>query len=281
MDYCYSVYPRWRGEHISSRTRASFRLGLSPLARGTHTPLSNSCDLPTVYPRWRGEHIDPEQQYAQTDGLSPLARGTLPYRLPDIIFLRFIPAGAGNTYKTRTHPPRGAVYPRWRGEHSTATPVANGARGLSPLARGTRRDYSKEDAGDRFIPAGAGNTGSVCGSIAGGAGNTVDGEFFIAGAPVYPRWRGEHDRLRHLAVADQGLSPLARGTPRQKVNAAKNERFIPAGAGNTIKKLFCVSFRSVYPRWRGEHFYSVNNRSLIVGLSPLARGTQNLLQNSL
>ena len=147
-------------------------------------------------------------------------------------------------------------------------------RGLSPLARGTRRDYSKEDAGDRFIPAGAGNTGSVCGSIAGGAGNTVDGEFFIAGAPVYPRWRGEHDRLRHLAVADQGLSPLARGTPRQKVNAAKNERFIPAGAGNTIKKLFCVSFRSVYPRWRGEHFYSVNNRSLIVGLSPLARGTQ-------
>ena len=145
------VYPRWRGEHISSRTRASFRLGLSPLARGTHTPLSNSCDLPTVYPRWRGEHIDPEQQYAQTDG-------------------------------------------------------------LSPLARGTRRDYSKEDAGDRFIPAGAGNTGSVCGSIAGGAGNTVDGEFFIAGAPVYPRWRGEHDRLRHLAVADQGLSPLARGT---------------------------------------------------------------------
>ncbi len=152
------VYPRWRGEHISSRTRASFRLGLSPLARGTHTPLSNSCDLPTVYPRWRGEHIDPEQQYAQTDGLSPLARGTLPYRLPDIIFLRFIPAGAGNTYKTRTHPPRGAVYPRWRGEHTPAALDLKKGRGLSPLARGTRRDYSKEDAGDRFIPAGAGNT---------------------------------------------------------------------------------------------------------------------------
>ncbi len=196
------VYPRWRGEHISSRTRASFRLGLSPLARGTHTPLSNSCDLPTVYPRWRGEHIDPEQQYAQTDGLSPLARGTLPYRLPDIIFLRFIPAGAGNTYKTRTHPPRGAVYPRWRGEHTPAALDLKKGRGLSPLARGTRRDYSKEDAGDRFIPA--------------GAGNTVDGEFFIAGAPVYPRWRGEHDRLRHLAVADQGLSPLARGTPHHQ-----------------------------------------------------------------
>ena len=228
------VYPRWRGEHISSRTRASFRLGLSPLARGTHTPLSNSCDLPTVYPRWRGEHIDPEQQYAQTDGLSPLARGTLPYRLPDIIFLRFIPAGAGNTYKTRTHPPRGAVYPRWRGEHTPAALDLKKGRGLSPLARGTRRDYSKEDAGDRFIPAGAGNTGSVCGSIAGGAGNTVDGEFFIAGAPVYPRWRGEHHKETILRFVQVGLSPLARGTLLQCQQSFPDCRFIPAGAGNTM-----------------------------------------------
>ena len=149
---------------------------------------------------------------AANTGLSPLARGTLPYRLPDIIFLRFIPAGAGNTYKTRTHPPRGAVYPRWRGEHTPAALDLKKGRGLSPLARGTRRDYSKEDAGDRFIPAGAGNTGSVCGSIAGGAGNTVDGEFFIAGAPVYPRWRGEHYRDRFWNLQRGGLSPLARGT---------------------------------------------------------------------
>ena len=134
------VYPRWRGEHISSRTRASFRLGLSPLARGTHTPLSNSCDLPTVYPRWRGEHIDPEQQYAQTDGLSPLARGTLPYRLPDIIFLRFIPAGAGNTTSGCRRSAWSPVYPRWRGEHSRQHVVRNHDSGLSPLARGTLHD---------------------------------------------------------------------------------------------------------------------------------------------
>ena len=194
-----SVYPRWRGEHAVQNFLKRFNCGLSPLARGTHTPLSNSCDLPTVYPRWRGEHIDPEQQYAQTDGLSPLARGTLLCRFHITGLPRFIPAGAGNTTSGCRRSAWSPVYPRWRGEHSTATPVANGARGLSPLARGTRRDYSKEDAGDRFIPA--------------GAGNTVDGEFFIAGAPVYPRWRGEHDRPRHLAVADQGLSPLARGTP--------------------------------------------------------------------
>ena len=155
------VYPRWRGEHISSRTRASFRLGLSPLARGTHTPLSNSCDLPTVYPRWRGEHIDPEQQYAQTDGLSPLARGTLPYRLPDIIFLRFIPAGAGNTCCSSWWSAAIAVYPRWRGEHNVRLSPLCVVAGLSPLARGTLHGFGFLFDGRRFIPAGAGNTMNI------------------------------------------------------------------------------------------------------------------------
>ena len=214
-----SVYPRWRGEHISSRTRASFRLGLSPLARGTHTPLSNSCDLPTVYPRWRGEHIDPEQQYAQTDGLSPLARGTLLCRFHITGLPRFIPAGAGNTYIRAKNNATATVYPRWRGEHSTATPVANGARGLSPLARGTRRDYSKEDAGDRFIPAGAGNT----------------------------------FKYVYLLIAISGLSPLARGTPALFAALSLVARFIPAGAGNTRTRRSSSRKNAVYPRWRGEH----------------------------
>ncbi len=131
------------------------------------------------------------------------------------------------------------VYPRWRGELDRTASVVSSGSGLSPLARGTPVFANLWTIAIRFIPA--------------GAGNTVDGEFFIAGAPVYPRWRGEHDRLRHLAVADQGLSPLARGTPRQKVNAAKNERFIPAGAGNTIEIVFGIYSEAVYPRWRGEH----------------------------
>ena len=152
------VYPRWRGEHISSRTRASFRLGLSPLARGTHTPLSNSCDLPTVYPRWRGEHIDPEQQYAQTDGLSPLARGTLLCRFHITGLPRFIPAGAGNTTSGCRRSAWSPVYPRWRGEHCMALASSLTDAGLSPLARGTHISEQKTKPQPRFIPAGAGNT---------------------------------------------------------------------------------------------------------------------------
>ncbi len=152
--------------------------GLSPLARGTHTPLSNSCDLPTVYPRWRGEHIDPEQQYAQTDGLSPLARGTLPYRLPDIIFLRFIPAGAGNTTSGCRRSAWSPVYPRWRGEHCMALASSLTDAGLSPLARGTHISEQKTKPQPRFIPAGAGNTKFVA--------------KLAVKIAVYPRWRGEH-----------------------------------------------------------------------------------------
>ena len=132
-----------------------------------------------------------------------------------------------------------SVYPRWRGEHT--------------------RPYQIAVIYLRFIPA--------------GAGNTVDGEFFIAGAPVYPRWRGEHDRLRHLAVADQGLSPLARGTPAVGTVKLRYCRFIPAGAGNTIEIVFGIYSEAVYPRWRGEHNEYWSSILMRRGLSPLARGT--------
>ena len=131
------VYPRWRGEHISSRTRASFRLGLSPLARGTlhgfgflfdgrrfipagagntYIRAKNKATA-TVYPRWRGEHAAIIQKRTQGIGLSPLARGT---RLNMYIYSLPYP-----------------VYPRWRGEHRLCLRLYRWWRGLSPLARGT------------------------------------------------------------------------------------------------------------------------------------------------
>ncbi len=92
-----SVYPRWRGEHLTTQTLILHINGLSPLARGTHVERvdsyirrrfipagagntasrSNGCSTITVYPRWRGEHADFKQ-----------ARNPA---------FRFIPAGAGNT----------------------------------------------------------------------------------------------------------------------------------------------------------------------------------------
>ncbi len=50
-------------------------------------------------------------------------------------------------------------------------------------------------------------------------------------------------------------------------------RFIPAGAGNTSCSCTPYSWRTVYPRWRGEHLLHVIRSPFSPGLSPLARGT--------
>ncbi len=173
------------------------------------------------------------------NGLSPLARGARHSQADPATALRFIPAGAGNTAllcRSRSVP---TVYPRWRGEHGNRSLNSTPASGLSPLARGTHLSPYEFYAPSRFIPAGAGNTASH--SI----------RWFSM--TVYPRWRGEHVTWRRPAIDFSGLSPLARGTLEPVFLSARNVRFIPAGAGNTVRIGFENLYAPVYPRWRGEH----------------------------
>ncbi|ETI99394.1 MAG: hypothetical protein Q610_ECBC00355G0001, partial [Escherichia coli DORA_B_14] len=86
-----------------------------------------------------------------------------------------------------------------------------------------------------------------------GAGNTPKEIASQLNLPVYPRWRGEHWIRRFCSSSDAGLSPLARGTRRQRIVRLPLHRFIPAGAGNTGKTNIGVRVVPVYPRWRGEH----------------------------
>ncbi len=173
-----AVYPRWRGEHITRITRGFRTCGLSPLARGTHlfphpviylqrfipagagnTRKETHRRPPrSVYPRWRREHSMTNNQLTSTHGLSPLARGTQIEIDQQIRSARFIPAGAGNTHPDLPERVKAAVYPRWRGEHGDLLNLPPGINGLSPLARGTRGEFSRNARLSRFIPAGAGNT---------------------------------------------------------------------------------------------------------------------------
>ncbi len=170
----------------------------SPLARGTHRTnlffpvpvrfipagagntgtMNGSALMPAVYPRWRGEHGKATPFFIDLAGLSPLARGTPRRRNEYYVSKRFIPAGAGNTWWPQINSSAGAVYPRWRGEHSTWTRSYSTAAGLSPLARGTQRHMAHRHHPIRFIPAGAGNTNDQIRNL--------------HQSPVYPRWRGEH-----------------------------------------------------------------------------------------
>ncbi len=72
---------------------------------------------------------------------------------------------------------------------------------------------------------------------------------------VYPRWRGEHLEGSTLSRSEFGLSPLARGTRVNRIRQLITRRFIPAGAGNTVKNELLPIDHTVYPRWRGEHLH--------------------------
>ncbi len=76
---------------------------------------------------------------------------------------------------------------------------------------------------------------------------------------VYPRWRGELSTLSITTDREPGLSPLggelsvfgitfgfgcglsplARGTLRERIAARLRKWFIPAGAGNSLKVYIC------------------------------------------
>ncbi len=179
-----------------------------------------------------------------TGGLSPLARGTLMDDAVKRAVARFIPAGAGNTPRPQQRGPQRSVYPRWRGEHIPPKPPFPLSPGLSPLARGTPPPGVRRERSD----------------------------------PVYPRWRGEHVTFPRATLVSRGLSPLARGTQTRIHVKANNQRFIPAGAGNTAPRNALFRLDAVYPRWRGEHDRRRAGQQGQFGLSPLARGTHALIQ---
>ncbi len=97
--------------------------------------------------------------------------------------------------------------------------------GLSPLARGTLSRIVWLGQIRRFIPAGAGNTLAI--------------SLMISAPTVYPRWRGEHYAPKIESEWLNGLSPLARGTRNFYLPHCLLPRFIPAGAGNTLKLYIC------------------------------------------
>ncbi len=153
-------------------------------------------------------------------GLSPLARGTPILEFVIWTPMRFIPAGAGNSFSSSSIAVVLTVYPRWRGELLIRSSYSAPLAGLSPLARGTQHGRPYEIPVARFIPAGAGNS------------HPSRNNAFIF--PVYPRWRGELLFYSARTGTVAGLSPLARGTRGYAPLRVRQTRFIPAGAGNSL-----------------------------------------------
>ena len=260
-------------------TPGQFEAGSSPLARGTlahhgfahHPPrfiparagntrsAAPRTPVRPVHPRSRGEHQLGASGSLPEAGSSPLARGTPVAASQAGGVIRFIPARAGNT---PTSPPSAcatSVHPRSRGEHDLEGRAAVEAAGSSPLARGTRLRLADGEVRRRFIPARAGNTGSICPCV--------------TTPTVHPRSRGEHDRSAMRSSTCLGSSSLARGTQPARTLPRRFRRFIPARAGNTRAGRGRDGRMTVHPRSRGEHCVAELRHGGLTGSSPLARGT--------
>ena len=179
-------------------------------------------------------------------GSSPHARGTRFAAAHNVPLCRFIPACAGNASSGSRPPGDAAVHPRMRGERAATETRETIDDGSSPHARGTHGVAEHRRKPYRFIPACAGNAPCPV------------GQHLVL--PVHPRMRGERVSPGGRTRPTAGSSPHARGTQAGGKEWRKDDRFIPACAGNADGVSNGNDYWSVHPRMRGER---TSNKLLI------------------
>ncbi len=278
-----AVHPRGCGERDAASSGSFGLCGSSPRVRGTPGRLvhrvprhrfipagAGNAELlhpkkppDAVHPRGCGERGYRHPHRDGAAGSSPRVRGTLPSPRGPTVRQRFIPAGAaGNAADGRRSEGTAPVHPRGCGERRPVASVTMASIGSSPRVRGTQPARAGGSAGERFIPAGAGNASRSSSAR--------------PPPPVHPRGCGERPRPRPHHRPDRGSSPRVRGTRSGVVAAHRSRRFIPAGAGNAYRPAGRRGGRPVHPRGCGERARGVATISRVGGSSPRVRGTPAL-----
>ena len=149
--------PAYAGNSFGQRSLAITLYGSSPLTRGTHPSLNVNKSparfipayagnsildivyLPnhSVHPRLRGELNLQLRGLFDTHGSSPLTRGTQLLLWTTYLWIRFIPAYAGNSIPGLVDHRENSVHPRLRGELIPPCELTMRVCGSSPLTRGT------------------------------------------------------------------------------------------------------------------------------------------------
>ena len=209
--------PRLRG----TRGQASPRWNIGrfiPAPAGNARPRWEQLGSRPVHPRACGEREPRCWVCIWCGGSSPRLRGT---RLSDRLHhvrRRFIPAPAGNASRGFGWRCSNAVHPRACGERYDAGDLQLTVGGSSPRLRGTRGRHRSHPRVPRFIPAPAGNAAARC--------------WEVVLATVHPRACGERAGPPVLPQRDHGSSPRLRGTRPLVRLVRRDQRFIPAPAGN-------------------------------------------------
>ena len=228
-----SVHPRACGE--LNRDVRDWRPvhGSSPRVRGTRAKDDDNRLGDPVHPRACGELKQPEPLDRNRYGSSPRVRGTPQSPRIRRQERRFIPARAGNSIRSWLGSMTVPVHPRACGELKSERYFYDAEAGSSPRVRGTPARCSKGragvgSAGGELIGSeavGVGSSPRVRGTPSWGRTRKAGQRFIPARAgnsptppprslriQVHPRACGELVGFRLLTVAGRGSSPRVRGT---------------------------------------------------------------------
>ena len=172
--------------------------------------------------------------------------------------LRIIPAHAGQTWGIDADTPMMADHPRTCGANDQRGRTSSAVNGSSPHMRGKRYVRSNGLRSSRIIPAHAGQTSRRASRT--------------RRTPDHPRTCGANGVPSVVTVYASGSSPHMRGKPADKPPAVRQQRIIPAHAGQTSRASRARGADSDHPRTCGANVMNGSNFINSVGSSPHMRG---------
>ena len=113
---CRSVHPRLCGERPVNMAALISGLRFIPACAGNAFFMYIKPEGVAVHPRLCGERGDNRIRRAKRDGSSPPVRGTPAIDDDEVVWVRFIPACAGNAMDNDMICARASVHPRLCGE---------------------------------------------------------------------------------------------------------------------------------------------------------------------
>ena len=212
----WGLSPRARG-NLTRNASARFSRRSIPACAGEPPALVAGYGAVRVYPRVRGGTPAAPMAWLTATGLSPRARGNPPHAKASSGRVGSIPACAGEPPEEGSGASIAEVYPRVRGGTGRKYLHTQSLQGLSPRARGNHRHDDLRERGDGSIPA--------C------AGEPDDKTVHWLRAKVYPRVRGGTPLPPASECTCAGLSPRARGNPKEVLVVPAGKGSIPACAG--------------------------------------------------
>ena len=225
--------PRVRGNLLHFQQQVA-RAGSIPACAGEPSVSKGVGICFQVYPRVCGGTAAGDYGEGAPAGLSPRVRGNLVSAILSLTAERSIPACAGEPPRPRK-PGRGwRVYPRVCGGTAGQGKLAHRRHGLSPRVRGNQIRQNRYNRRPGSIPACAGEPIAFARPVGMGW--------------VYPRVCGGTPRPNTANGKGAGLSPRVRGNLAKGGPDCRDNRSIPACAGEPPQVTTAKGRPQVYPR---------------------------------